>query len=278
MSYSNILPVYQNSGYIPEMHTILSLEPDLFVATRLADVIAAQGGKPVVVETPTAFVEAMDQHFPVLALVDLGAPADSSGDAIAVIARCKLRPHSRQTPIYAFGPHVDVDKLKAARQAGADHVWARSRMMSGLVNVVDRHLHPPVRYLAGWDEAPGGSLGESVRLGVAAFNRGDYFMQHEHFEEAWIQEQRPIRTLYQGILQIGVAFLLIEREKWAGAIKTFRRGLPRLHDLPPICQGMGIAALYAESAAIHAEVSALGPARLREFDQARFPKIKYGSY
>lgn len=259
------------------MRTILSLEPDLFVATRLADVITAQGGEPVVVETPAAFVEAMDQHFPVLALVNLDAPSDSLGDATAAIARCKLRPHSRQTPIYAFGPHVDVDRLKAARQAGADHVWARSKMMAELVHVVDRHIHPPVRYLAGWDELPGGSVGESMRLGVMAFNRGDYFMQHEHFEEAWIEEQRPIRALYQGILQIGVAFLLIERDNWAGAVKAFRRGLPRLRDLPPTCQGMDIAALYAESAAIHAEVSALGPARLQEFDQARFPKIGYGS-
>ena len=101
-------------------------------------------------------------------------------------------------------------------------------------------------------------------------------MQHEHFEEAWIEEKRPIRTLYQGILQIGVAFLLIERDNWAGAIKAFRRGLPRLRDLPPICQGMDITALYAESAAIHAEISALGPARLHEFDRSRFPRIPPG--
>lgn len=255
------------------MQTILALEPDLLVATRLADVIAAHDGEPVIVATPTAFVDAMDRHFPVLALIDLDAPADSLGDASVAIARCKLRPHSRQTPIYAFGPHVDMERLSAARQAGADHVWARSRMMAELVDVVARHLHPPVRYLEGWDEAPAATVRGAVEQGIAAFNRGDYFMQHEYFEEAWMAEQRPIRTLYQGILQIGVAFLLIERENWPGSIKAFRRGLPRLRDLPPVCQGIEVSTLYAESAAIHAEISALGPARVGEFDRGRFPKI-----
>jgi len=247
------------------MNAILCLEPDLFLAPRLADVIRAQGGRPVIVETPAAFVEAMDREFPLLALVDLDAPGDWAG----AIARCKLRPHSRQTPIYAFGPHVDAKRLQAARAAGADHAWARSRMMAELPSLVERHLHPPVRYPAGWDEP----LSRPARLGVEAFNRGDYFEQHEYFEEAWKEEARPIREFYQGLLQIGVAFLLIERGAWAGAIKTFRRGLPRLRDLPPVCQGVDLASLRTAAAEIHAEIVALGPDRLGEFDCSQFPRI-----
>ncbi len=83
------MPVYQNSGYIPEMETVLALEPDLIVATR---------------------------------------------------------------------------------QVGADHVWVRSQMMAELVDVIARHLHPSVRYLAGWDEAPAATVREAVELGIAAFN------------------------------------------------------------------------------------------------------------
>lgn len=255
------------------METILALEPDIQIVTRLIDVIAAENGNPVMVETPTAFVEAIDRHFPVLGLVDLDAPADLMGDTVAAIARCKLRPHSRQIPVYAFGSDVGSGRFGAAHKAGADHVWARSRMMADLVDVVKIHLHPPVRYLEGWDESPAPAVREAVLMGIAAFNRGDYFMQHEHFEEAWIAEQRPIRMLYQGILQIGVAFLLIERNNWPGAIKTFRRGLPRLRDLPPICQGMHIGMLYAQAAAIHAEISAPGPRQMNQFDRNRFPKI-----
>jgi uncharacterized protein len=159
--------------------------------------------------------------------------------------------------------------LVAARKAGADHAWARSKMMEELVAVVDRHLHPPVRYPDGWDT----SLNAEAQMGVDEFNKGHYFEQHEHFEAAWMAEPRPIRELYQGILQVGVAFLQMEQNNWAGALKLFRRGLPRLRDLPPVCQGIDLAALRTAAEAIHQEVTTLGPTKLAEFDRSRFPKI-----
>jgi len=246
---------------------VVSLEADLFFATRIQDVIEAQGGRSILTETPEAFVDAVDHFFPVLALVDLKTP----GNWKLAITRCKLRPQSRQIPLYAFGSHVDVETLQAARQAGADHAWARSKMMEELVAVVDRHIHPPVEYLAGWDD----KLSDLARTGLVEFNQGEYFEQHEHLEEAWLAEPRPIRAMYQGILQVGVAFLLIQRGNWMGALKMFRRGLPRLRTLPPVCQGVNLEAFRTAAEAIHAEIAALGADRLGEFDQSRFPKIEF---
>ncbi|MCB0132423.1 MAG: DUF309 domain-containing protein [Caldilineaceae bacterium] len=245
---------------------VVCLAPDLFFATRLADVIAASGGRPVMAETPETFVDAIDRTFPVLALLDLAAP----GDWVFAVQRCKNRPHTRQVPIYAFGSHVDVATLKAARQAGVDHAWARSKMMAELVDVVRNHVTPPVRYPDGWDD----DLSDAARRGVEALNAGDYFEQHEFFEEAWLAESRPIRELYQGLLQVGVAFLLIQRNNLAGALKLFRRGLPRLRDLPPICQGIDLAAFRTAATAVHDEVTALGAERLAHFDQRTFPRIE----
>jgi predicted metal-dependent hydrolase/CheY-like chemotaxis protein len=244
---------------------VVCLEPDLFFAARLDDVIRACRGQPVLVDTPEQFVAAVDRYFPVLALLDLNTP----GDWETAIRRCKLRPHTAQTPLVAFGSHVEVDTLKRARQAGADHAWARSKMMEELVALVQRHVEPPVVYPAGWD-AP---LSEPARHGIDEFNAGEYFEQHEWLEKAWLEEQRPVREMYQGILQVGVGFLQIERGNWAGAIKLLRRGLPRLRSLPPICQGVDIATFRAASEAIHAELVALGPERLAEFDREKFPKI-----
>lgn len=255
------LPTVTVSSGLP----IVVLAPDLLIATRIDSVIRRQQGQPILVDTPEQFVDAVDYHFPVVALLDLDTP----GAWRQAIIRCKLRPHTRQIPIYAFGSHVNVETLVAARQAGADHAWARSRMMEELPNVVARHLHPPVRYPEGWD-AP---LSEKARAGVEEFNRGDYFEQHELFEAAWIEEKRPIRDLYQGILQVGVAFFHIEQGNWAGALKLFRRGLPRLRALPPICQGIELAPLRLSAEAIHQEVTALGPTRLHEFDRSKFPRI-----
>ena len=247
---------------------VVCLEPDLFFAARLDDVIRAHGATPIIVETPDEFVAAVDRSFPVLALLDLNTP----GDWVLAITRCKMRPHTRLVPIYAFGSHVETTTLQAARKAGADHGWARSRMMEQLVDVVARHVQPPVRYPDGWDD----ELTAAALRGLEEFNRGEYFEQHEHLEHAWMDEPRPVRDLYQGILQVGVAFFQIQNDNWAGAIKMFRRGLPRLRDLPAICQGVDVAALRGAAEAIHAEITELGPDRLREFDQGRFPKIEYG--
>jgi predicted metal-dependent hydrolase/CheY-like chemotaxis protein len=233
--------------------------------TRLEEVIRMQGGRAIVVETPDALVNAVDYHFPVLVLVDVNLPGDWEG----AIRRCKLRPHTRQIPLYAYGSHVDTALLAAARAAGADHAWARRKMMAELLAVVDRHLHPAVRHPEGWNEP----LHPEAVIGVEEFNAGHYFEQHEHFETAWMAEPRPIRDLYQGVLQIGLAFLQIELGNWAGALKMFRRGLPRLRDLPPICQGIDVASLRKVAEEIHREVTELGPAQLGEFDQSRFPKI-----
>ena len=261
----------------PSIRTSTSTQPDvaqpivangvdLMATTRLEDVIQRQGGHPVLVQTPDELVTAVDYHFPVLALVDLNVP----GDWAAAIRRCKLRPHTRQIPIYAYGSHVETATLAAARAAGADHAWARSRMMAELAAVVDRHLHPPVRYPAGWDDA----LHPEAAKGVEEFNAGHYFEQHEHFELAWMAEPRPIRELYQGVLQVGVAFLHIQQGNWAGALKMFRRGLPRLRDLPPVCQGIDVASLRAAAERIHREVTALGPDQLATFDQGQFPSLR----
>src|SRR6185503_18538367 len=108
----------------------------------------------------------------------------------------------------------------------------------------------PIEYPAGWDD----ELSAEARTGLLEFNAGHYFEQHEHLETAWRAEARSVRDMYQGDLQIGLAFLQIERNNWAGAVKMFRRGLPRLRRLPNICQGVDIAALCVAAEAIQAEI------------------------
>lgn len=252
-----------NDGKQP---AILCLEADLFFSMRLTDVIQAQGGHALLVDTPEQFVKAAKDYSPVLALVDLATPGDWAG----AIAQCKQGPRGKQLPIYAFGSHVDVETLRAARKAGADHAWARSKMMEELVDLVAQHIHHSQNHPKGWDEP----LPELARLGIEQFNHGEYFEQHESLESAWRAEPRAVRELYQGILQVGLAFLQIERGNWAGAVKMFRRGLPRLERIPPVCQGVQVTALLQAAQAIQREIVALGPDRLAEFDRQKFPKIQ----
>lgn len=246
---------------------VVGLVTDRFFAMRLTDVIRGQGGYGVTVATADELLAAVERYFPVLILVDLGVEREWQ----RAIRAAKVQVHTRQIPLYAFGNHVDVAALQAARQAGADHAWARSRMMTELVTVVDQHLHPATLYPAGWDEPPS----PLAQQGIAEFNQGEYFEQHEHLEAAWLAEKRPIRDFYQGILQVGVALLQIERRNWRGALKLFRRGLPKLRPLPAVCQGIDLQRFRTAAEALHAEVAQRGPTRVHEFDRRHFPEITY---
>jgi len=246
---------------------ILALVTDLIFATRIADVIRGQGGEPLLAGTANEFRQGLER-WPVLILLDLHALPRAAWEL--EVRRAKALPQSKLIPIYAFGSHVDTDTLKAARQAGCDHVWARSRFVQELLQVVAAAIDPPITYPEGWDDQPSAAFLQGVTL----FNAGEFYKQHDVFEKHWMEDPRPIRSLYQGVLQIGVALHHVETGNYRGAIKMLRRGLPRLRSLPPVCQTLDVATLRREARAIHDELLALGPERLGEFDLARLRAVK----
>jgi predicted metal-dependent hydrolase len=109
--------------------------------------------------------------------------------------------------------------------------------------------------------------------GIEEFNRGEFFEQHETLETAWRAEPRPLRELYQGILQVGVACYQIERGNLPGAQKMFERGLRRLCQFSPECLGIDVARLIADVERVRDEAQRLGAGRLHELDRTLFPKI-----
>ncbi len=220
---------------------------DLFFSARLADAITAQKGTAVTVDTREAFLQAMDASLPVLALVDLHVSADWA----SAIQSCKLRPHTRSIPIYGFGQHTDVPTLTRARESGADQAWARSRMMEELPRLLANHIRPAPLMPEGGEEA----MPELVREGIRLFNNQQFHAQHEAFEEAWIQEARPVRDLYQGLLQVGLAFYQIQARNRAGAIKMFGRGIPRLRNLPVVVQGIQVQRFVTEALTIFEQLT-----------------------
>jgi predicted metal-dependent hydrolase len=110
--------------------------------------------------------------------------------------------------------------------------------------------------------------------GIAQFNRGEYFEQHETLELLWRAEQRDVRRLYQGILQIGVAFHHLRRCNHHGTVYMLTRGPRYLAPFAPRCQGIDVAALVESAARALTEVERLGPGRLHEFDWRLAPKVR----
>src|SRR6202795_3170172 len=110
--------------------------------------------------------------------------------------------------------------------------------------------------------------------GIAQFNRGEYFEQHETLELLWRAERRDVRRLYQGILQIGVAFHHLRRRNHHGAVYMLTRGARYLAPSAPRCQGVDVAALLGDAAAALAEIDRLGPDRLGDFNWQLAPRVR----
>ncbi len=108
-------------------HSVIALPADLVFASRIRTTAQQAGVSALVVRTEAEFEEALQSEPRALALIDLDA---RKVDAPALIRR--LRAAGAQNRIIAFGSHVATESLKAAREAGADRVMARSAFVREL--------------------------------------------------------------------------------------------------------------------------------------------------
>ena len=116
-----------------------------------------------------------------------------------------------------------------------------------------------------------------LRRGIEQFNAGEFFEQHETLEDLWRAEARPVRRLYQGILQIGVAMHHLRRGNHHGVTVMLERGTGHLRPLEPVCQGVDVADLLAAAARVRLEVDRLGPDRLDAFDWSLAPTVRWAA-
>jgi predicted metal-dependent hydrolase len=109
---------------------------------------------------------------------------------------------------------------------------------------------------------------------IEQFNRGEYFEQHETLEALWRAEPGEVRRLYQGILQIGVAFHHLRRGNLAGARRLLARGLAAIEPFQPACQTIDVTDLVAASRRALTAIEALDPRQPWTFDWTLAPRIR----
>jgi CheY-like chemotaxis protein len=102
----------------------LVLSDDLLDASRVIGEGRPVGLQLIQCKDQSALLAAAERE-PVVAILDLHNPGL---DVVPVVADLKAK-HVR---VIAFGSHVDVARLKAARQAGCDEVLPRSAFFEGL--------------------------------------------------------------------------------------------------------------------------------------------------
>ena len=109
--------------------------------------------------------------------------------------------------------------------------------------------------------------------GIEQFNQREYFECHETLEGIWIKEPRPIRTLYKGILQVGVGCYHLLRGNYRGATIKLDSGARYLEPFAPICMQVHVARLIADARALHTALTQLGPDHFREVDLSLLPLV-----
>src|ERR1051325_1063216 len=84
---------------------------------------------------------------------------------------------------------------------------------------------------------------EELLRGVEQFNRQEFYECHETLEALWLSEPGEVRSLYQGVLQVGVGFYHLLRGNQKGGMTLLDRGIRRLEPFVPACRGVQVAQL-----------------------------------
>jgi hypothetical protein len=215
-------------------------------------------------------LDKITQWHPALIIFDLGNDLVPWEDWINLISSV---PATRRIPILCFGPHVDVEKLKAAKSAGAKEVVARSRFVRELPDLLlklARHTD-----LEEVENACQEQLSFHAKRGLEKFNRGEYFEAHDLLEKAWMEDESLGRELYRAILQVAVAYYQVLQENYNGAAKMFLRLRQWIDPLPDICKGVNVAQLRQEANEVHRSILSLGPERMNELDKRLLKPVEY---
>ena len=120
-----------------------------------------------------------------------------------------------------------------------------------------------------------GALHPKAVEGLELFNERHYWEAHEALEAAWRVETGEIRHLYRGILQVGVAYLHIQRGNYRGAMKLYYRSHRWLDPFPNVCRGINVGKMKEDFEGVISQVRILGPDRMDKFD---FDLLKPVSY
>ncbi|MDR3045469.1 MAG: DUF309 domain-containing protein [Desulfovibrio sp.] len=127
---------------------------------------------------------------------------------------------------------------------------------------------PPARHI------PDGRTPDEIRRfdrALALFEAGAWFTCHEVLEHLWLDETRPQRDVYKGILQIAVGLLHEENGNRTGALRLLERGAVHLVPFLPAWFGVNLAALREEALRLRAVLADVPPGQ--RLDATRWKEL-----
>lgn len=233
----------------------------------ISDLVQHAGFRAVHFRTQASLADDLLDAYPVLLILDADAP-----DWRQWIAACKVDQAIRRLPLIALSR--SPQRVAEARSAGVHDSLLLDEAPDTLIARIQQHarLQTPeeLATLACQcaDELPALALD-----GIAKFNRGAFYAQHDAFEAQWMAEPGPVRNLYRVILQVGVAYHHITHGNHAGGLKMLRRAEQWFALLPDVCQGVDVRQLRDDARRVREALAALRPEDIRAFDQSLFKPV-----
>lgn len=111
---------------------IVSFVPDILVEMRIDSAARALDADLDSVSAAEYLEAALNKGADVL-VVDLGMDGIDLNWIVSVA-------RGRKVPIVAFGPHVEIELLRAAEDAGMDAVYPRSAFMKEMGKILGEHV------------------------------------------------------------------------------------------------------------------------------------------
>ncbi len=100
---------------------------------------------------------------------------------------------------------------------------------------------------------------EGVRHGQIAFNRGEFFLAHERWEEVWLELKGTERLAVQGLIQIAAGLHHLQAGRRGPAARLLEKGvmkLPPAESTTELLAGLRVAALIRDVARLLADLRA----------------------
>lgn len=185
----------------------------------------------------------------------------------------KSSPATRRIPVFVITGNETV--RRDALTTGADMDLTPDDLVAGITNLVDDFAR--VRDSAVIEQLDCECQEELPPLavrGVEKFNAGEFYKQHDLFEELWVQTKGPVRDLYRAVLQVGVAYYQILRGNHRGARKMLLRSVQWLAVLPDECQGIDVKALREDSYRVRDALEKLPEEQIDQFDRSLLQPVK----
>jgi DNA-binding NtrC family response regulator len=130
----------------PQRPVALLLDNDLFFVTKVTETLKHAGYTTHTARRVEDFARLLSERRPEVALVNTAARGLDWREAI-------MAARATDTPVIAFGSHVDLETQEAARQAGATRVITNSKLASDLPGIVARAVRQSSATAIPGDEA-----------------------------------------------------------------------------------------------------------------------------